>query len=190
MNNYGYPLGQVAHQVPAYLGAFINFITQSPLLSFKLVVFIAIFSSALTFYLLLRKFYSRETSILASLFFNFTAYRIYNVYVRSAIPEIFFYTFLFLFLLGVFYIFEENYTKGFWVSTLSFALMLLTHPFSVIMSIPFILAFYLTFIFKLKSGDKVFLFLLITSFSMIIGVLLSSYYLIPLKFEKNIFMLV
>ncbi len=187
-NNYGYPLGQIAHQVPAYLGGLINFFTLNPLLSFKILFFIALSSSVLILFFLLKKFFSWEISLIASLFFNFTAYRIFNLYVRAALPEIFSLTFALGIILGLDLLSKENSRrKGFALTTISTTLLLLTHPFSIFIYFPLELTFFLYFL-KLQKKKKERLKYFIWSItSFVFGFLIASYYLLPLKLEKKYF---
>ena len=87
--NYGIPMGIFAHQLTNYLGGVITFVTHDPTTSYNILVFIAIFLSNLFLYLFLRFYFSPLASFLGTFMFSFTPYRIFNIYVRGAMPEVF-----------------------------------------------------------------------------------------------------
>ncbi|GIW63067.1 MAG: hypothetical protein KatS3mg091_842 [Patescibacteria group bacterium] len=186
-NNYGYPLGQIAHQVPAYVGGILNFITQDPVISYKILFFLADFATVFTLFLFLNNFFPFNISILSVLFYQFSAYRIFNIYVRSALPEFLSYFFFFLVCLYILKIYKYGLSKKYLVVTsLSFSLLFLTHPFSIVLYQLVFVYIFLYLALNLKLKEKL-LFGLAVVIPFVLGLLLSSYYLLPLKLEKKYF---
>ena len=99
--NYGLPIGIVAHQLPSYLGGFFNIILNNPTLSFNLLTFFGIFFSSIFYYRFLRIYFPPLPSFLGAFLFNFAPYRILNVYIRGAEPEVFSNIFLPLILISI-----------------------------------------------------------------------------------------
>ena len=182
--NYGMPLGLMAQQITSYLGALINFLTNNPLLSYNLVFLLGAFFSNITFYFFLRQFFSQEGSLIAVYFFNLAPYRIINVYIRGALPEFFAAVFLPLLLFGIKKFLEKKCFFHFLMIDLSFALIILTHPFMIVIY-SFFTTLFIFFSLKNKKNwknDGVYLGL-----SLITGMILAFYFILPLAVELRYF---
>ena len=183
--NYGMPIPIFAHQIPSYLGAIINFITNNAIVSFNIVNFIGTFLSLVFFYIFLRLYFNPLYSFLGVFLFNLAPYRILNVYIRGAIPEFFACIFLPLILISIYYIIKKKkYIYAFLLS-LSIAGLVLTHPM-ILVVYSFIIFPYLFYYLFLEKKNKLKL-LIYCAGSMTFGLLLASYYLIPLFREIKYF---
>jgi hypothetical protein len=149
--NYGFPVGIIAHQLPTYLGAFINYVVQSPVLAFNIVCFIGLLLSNLFFYLFLRLYFNPYASFAGTFLFNFAPYRIINLYIRGAIPEAFSNIFLPLVLIGIFYFIKRKKISGLFLTTISIAGMALTHPMTLVI-FSFIFVPYALYIVHEETG--------------------------------------
>lgn len=190
--NYGMPLGLMAQQTTSYLGALINFFTANPLLSYNLVFFFGAFFSNLTFYFFLRQFFSYESSLIATYLFNLAPYRIINIYIRGALPEFFVCLFLPILLFSIRKFLEKRNFFYFILISLTTAFIILTHPFMIIIYFPIVFLF--VYFFFLNSYKKInharneknhYKYTLFLSF--ILGILLSSYFILPLVVELRYF---
>lgn len=130
--NYGYPLGIIAHQLPIYLGALINSVIGDPVTAFNIVCFIGILLSNILFFLFLRLYFNPEASFLGTFLLNFAPYRIINLYIRGAIPEVFSNIFLPLILIGIFFFIKKKNINGLFLLVISLSCMALTHPMAII----------------------------------------------------------
>jgi uncharacterized membrane protein len=182
--NYGMPLGLMAQQVTSYLGAWTNFLTKDPLISYNFVFLIGAFLSNLTFYIFLREYFSTISSLIAVFIFNLASYRIINIYIRGALPEFFASFSLPLILLGIKKFLETNKFFYFALISISFALMILTHPFMLIVY-SFPIAFFI--FFSLQNNKNWFKKISYLLLSFITGFLLSSYFIVPLSLELKYF---
>lgn len=182
--NYGMPLGLMAQQVTSYLGAWINFLAKDPLISYNFVFLIGAFLSNLTFYIFLREYFSTINSLIAVFIFNLASYRIINIYIRGALPEFFASFSLPLILLGIKKFLETNKFFYFALISISFALMILTHPFMLIVY-SFPIAFFI--FFSLQNNKNWFKKISYLLLSFITGFLLSSYFIVPLILELKYF---
>jgi hypothetical protein len=180
--NYGQPLGIYAHQLPAYLGALVMFINPDPETAFAVVALVAAVSGTLFIYYLLRHWFAPETAFIGSFFFNLSAYRINNLYMRGALPEFFATTWIILNLLCLIKISHRRASKWWWlIFSLSFAGLLLTHPLlAALWSL--VLAILITRLVIIKRSPKLIGQLLL---ALIVSFLLASYYLVPFVLESK-----
>lgn len=186
--NYGQPVPLYAHQLPAYIGAGLTFITQDPVLSFNLLMFTSVLLSSWLFYLFLRLYFPPCPSFVASLIFSLSPYRVLDIYIRGDLPELMSQIFLPLTLIGIYLGIIKRQLKGFYLMLFSFALLSLTHPLMLIVYSFFIIP-YTGFLFlttKIDSSEK-FKLLLLSCFAALIGVGIASYYLLPLDAEIKYF---
>lgn len=186
--NYGFPLGQIAHQVPAYLGAVLMFITNSTLLSYNIVWLIGSLISSLAVYWWLRSEFKLWPSLTGAILFCLAPYRITNIYVRGALPEFFAGVFIPLIGLGLFQWIKKGKQWGWLLALLSTTGLALTHP--MMMFPGFILlgiyGLYLLWpIWPLNRNVVVSSIKMSAVFAG--GLLLSSYYLVPLFLETKYF---
>ena len=181
--NYGHPLGIIAHQLPAYLGAIGILMGASTELSFIVLIFLSITVSSFLFYVFFRKFADEKVSFTAAALSVFFPYRALNIYVRGGLPEIMATIFLPVFLLGVWYTAEKKYQKAgvlLYIATLGTAL---SHPMMLLVfSIP-VGVYFLSTLTK-KTLRKT---LIVAVASVFLGLLSASYYLIPLFSELKYF---
>jgi len=130
--NYGLPIPIIAHQIPAYLGAILSFITNNVVVSFNIIYVIGTFLSLLFFYIFLRLYFNPFYSFLGVFLFNLAPYRIINLYIRGAGPEYFASLFLPLILISIYYIVKKKkYIYSFLLSILTAGLAL-AHPMMLI----------------------------------------------------------
>jgi len=186
--NYGIPMGIFTHQLTNYLGGAIVFLTQDPVTSYNLLVFIAIFLSNIFLYLFLRLYFSPPASFLGTFIFSFTPYHIFNIYVRGAMPEVFSGIFPPLILISFYLLIVRKKAYAFFLTTLFIAGLTLNHPMMLIvyslLFIPYLIFLLITSSLSKSSRVKVFVTALS---SMILGLLLCSYYIFPLNFEIKYF---
>jgi uncharacterized membrane protein len=186
--NYGLPVGIFTHQLTNYVGGTITLLTQNPVLTYNILVFIAIFLSGVFLYLFLRLYFKPLSSFLGVFIFTFTQYRIFDIYVRGAMPEVFSGIFLPLILISLYSLIVKRKTYAFFLISLFIAGLTLNHPMMlVVYSILFIpYLFFLLFTNNLSKMLRTKL-LIITASSMLLGLLISSYYVLPLNLELKYF---
>lgn len=182
-STYGFPLGLVAHQVTSYLGAGIEFLVHDPALAYNWVALIGALSSTLLFYVFMRLQMKREAAFVGTLLFAYAPYRIVNLYTRGALPEFFSSTFMVLALLGVFLL-AKNRILGTVCLALGIAFTGLTHPMMLIPLALLLGPYVLLLLLKSKQKAKDFLYIFFVG---IIGLLIASYYLLPLNVEIQYF---
>lgn len=175
--NYGLPMGSFAQQLTSYLGALLTFFTNNVVVSFNIVYIIGTLLSVLLFYIFLRFHFKTWPSFLGAFLFNFAPYRIINLYIRGAIPEYFSSVFLVAILIFLYLLFKKKTVWSYLGLSLSIFGMILCHPMNMLTG-SFFIGPYLIYLLS-KEKNKLNSLLLVLS-SMFLGVLLSSYYLLPL----------
>lgn len=181
--NYGMPIPLIAQQVTSSMGGYLTFITHDIVTSYKIVAFIGTFLSALFFYIFLRLYFEPDAAFAGTFLFNVAPYRIINLYIRGAIPEFFSSVALPLTLIGMYKLKQQRWWSPLLIA-FSLFLLILIHPFMFIVGM-FVIAPY--FIYLLwDAKDKVKLSVIFV-FSLIIGILMTGYYLVPLNLEIKYF---
>jgi hypothetical protein len=186
--NYGLPMGFVAHQLTNYLGGLITILTNDPTLTYNLLVFIGILFSSAFFYSFLRLYFSSLASLLGTFIFTFTPYRIFNIYVRGAMPEVFSALFLPLILISLYLLIVKKKQYALFLLTLFIMGLTLAHPMMLVIYsfifIPYLI--YLLIISSYSASFKLKIFI-VSSLSMLIGIFICSYFFIPLNLEIKYF---
>ena len=178
--NYGLPMGSFAQQFTSYLGGFLTFITNDVVTSFNIVYAIGTITSLLLVYWFLRLHFKEWPSFIGAFLFNFAPYRILNIYIRGALPEYFSSVFLIAILISLHYIFKK---KTIWAHiglALSIFGMILSHPMNVITSAVIIGPYFLFLLLSEKENRSKIKLTVSSAISVVMGVILSGYYLVPL----------
>lgn len=193
--NYGMPLPILAHQVPNYLGAVINFITHDSVLSFNIICFIGLLFSNILFFIFLRFYFSAPYAFLGVFIFNFAPYRILNLYIRGAIPEAFSNMFLPLILISIYFLIKKKNIYGFYTLIISIMMLALAHPMTLVtFSFVFLPYLFYLIVFDQKGYDFLALFsknnLKVYALGLVavfVGIGIASYYIMPLNLELKYF---
>lgn len=190
--NYGLPIGIVAHQMTSYLGAIFSILAQDPYFGFKTVALVGVAGSALLYYAFLRIYFSPTIALAGAFLFNLASYRIFNFYVRGALPEIFSAVFLPMILIGLYFFIEKKNSKGLFLFSLSIFLLAVTHPFMLLIY-GIIYAPYTLYLLSKNAGANSLLTVrsvkkvVSLSGAFAIGILSASFYLVPLSREIKYF---
>ena len=185
--NYGIPLPLFAHQVPNYLGALLIGLGAGVVSAYNIVMFAGVFGSGLGVYFFLRRHVSELIAVSASIFNLLFAYRIINVYIRGALPEVVAAAVLPVILIGIEYLVaDQKSKKGPALLLLGATLLALSHPMMLIIyGVP--AAGY--FLYSLAQQNKSVRVQAVISATLSVGagILIATYYLLPLLFERKYF---
>ncbi len=182
---YGMPIPIIAQQVTSYLGAVLTIATHNVLISYYVVMWLGALLSAAAMYTLLRKHTDELPALAGTILFHFAPYRIMNVYIRGALPEFFSTFFIILIMLSLHKVFVEKDMKGYFFLICSLTMLLLTHPFMVIVG-AFVIVPYGVYLW-LKSNMSLWRMVVALAFGMLMSLALSAYYLVPLFVEIKYF---
>jgi hypothetical protein len=185
VGNYGLPLGQIAHQIPMYIGALLMFATGNVFSAYALLTWLGGFLSCLTLYWFLRRHFSELAAGVGAAFFCFAPYRIANIYIRGAIPEFWASVFIPVILAGVYDIMVADKKYGWLMVSVGVAGLALTHPMMLLVAAVLIGPYALGCWLYAKEGkiQKA----VVTVLACGSGLALAAYYLLPLFLEMKYF---
>ncbi len=127
-HNFGYGSGIFYPQLPHFLASFILNITGNVFASFKITDFICVFLANSFMYKLLKTVTKdKKLSLVSSLFYMTSAYKIYDYIVRDAMAENFLFVFLPLIFLGVYYLLEKKYYKFYFYFVIGYVGIINSH---------------------------------------------------------------
>lgn len=179
---YGYPLFNYYAPLPYYFGEIIYLITHSLLISAKLMFALSFVGSYIFMYLLASKFWGKLGGSLSAIFYVFAPYHALDFYVRGAMGEMW----GLMFFPAIFWAFirlkEKPNIQNLLISSLFLAGLITSHNLSTMIFLPFCLIWVLLLFIKNNSR----LFLIYSVLSIILGILLSSFYLFPVIVEKDL----
>lgn len=172
-----YPLFVVNYQLPYLMAEPFMFLFNNPALAYKSVMSITYILSIIFAFLFFKKFSSNIASFTGSVLFAYFPYRFANLYFRGSIGESVSLAFIPLVLIALHQV-KENKKYATIFLALSVFGLITSHTAIFIIFSPLFAAY----IFLLKMTRKQ-LFAIIYSF--FLGVLSSSYQLLPAVFEKK-----
>ena len=179
---YSYPIFNFVYNLPYLIASFFVFIGFSYGASLKLLMFFSTILSVFVFFKWLNCHFSRWASLCGSIFFLYSPYRLLSVYVTGQIGTISSFLWISLIFLSVSKIIVQNKNKYLVVLAVSIAALITTHLVSAIVFLPLIILYIFLILKKSKSFLK---HLNILSISLLLGLGISSFYLLPLIFESN-----
>ena len=190
--NYGYPLGSISQQLTTYLTSILIIISKNPILSFNICIFLGVLLSSIFFYYFLRIYFLPLYSFIGVLLFNFSPYRILNIYQRGALPELFSGVFFPLLLIAVYYTIQKRKIYGFFLFVVTISLLILTHPFMLVVSMFLLVPYILFLLYKRYKNlnellKELFSYALVLMLGALLGIAITSYYSLPLLFEIKYF---
>lgn len=179
---YGYPIFNYYAPLPYYFGELIYLLTHNLIFSAKTMFAISFIGSYVFMYLLAKKFWGKLGGSLSAIFYTYIPYHAVDFYVRGAMGELWAFMLFPAVVLTLVNLEEKSNIKNLIFFSLSFAFLILSHNLSTLMFSPVLLVFVLMFFLKRKSKK----FLSLTFLGLILGILISSFYLFPAIFEKNL----
>ena len=177
---YGFPLFNYYAPFAYYLGGLLSFVFGY-ITSVKILFLLTFILSFLGMYLLTKEFFGVWAAIFSSVLFTYAPYRALDVYVRGALAEIFAISlvpFIFYFVYKLSQKKEKKYFLGLVISLTSF---FLSHNVMVMLFSPLIII-WMILVYLYKKG----LDLKILLVSLFISLGVSSFFLLPAFFEKNL----
>jgi len=172
---YGYPMFIFAYPLPYYISSFFHLLGLSFINSVKALLFFSFIFSAVTIYLWLKQKIGRLPAFISSIFYLFAPYHLIDIHFRVDIGE----TLAFVFIPLVFLFIDKIFTseKIHWVflEAIIFCFLILSHQ-AVSLFVFIILCFYLLFNYLKQKNINT---LLLSIESIILGLLLSLFYWLP-----------
>ena len=175
-NGFGYPLFFFSYNLP-WIAAipFIKIGIDIPN-TLKILFFLFYLLSGLFMYLFVNNLLkNRLAALLSSILYLWAPYHFISVYVGASMGIVFVFAFLPVLLLGMNMI-KEGHALGIPVATVGLAGIVLSHLMHLVYLIPVILTFFLA---QLATSKNKYSLVKRTVFALILGVLLSAFYLFP-----------
>lgn len=180
---FGLPLPLFAHQLPAYLGAVGILSGLSVTTAYTLILTLAVVLGSVSLYWYLRSWVNTDAALAASVMYSFFPYKISNVYIRGALPELLSASFFPLVLYGIDQVKEGKYFRGaLWIG-ISTACIALSHPM-LLLILGVTAGFYAVVRFYPFKDTKA---LIYGAGAALLGVATAAYYLIPMIIEMKYF---
>jgi hypothetical protein len=180
---YGYGYPQFNYYAPSvyYLGQIIHLVGFQYIDCVKILFILGFLLSTSAVYLLLHEFFGGFSAMVGAVLFNFAPYRAQEVYVRGALSEFWAISFFPLTFWASYKLIKTGNKRYAIFLSLSVFFLLITHNLLPMIFLPFLGVWCIYFILKEKSKAATFYIL----GSVVLGFLLSSFFLLPFIFERN-----
>lgn len=183
---YGEPIFNYYGQFPYWVGQVFRLLNFSVTDSTKINFGLTIVLSAVTMYLLARKFWGNTGAVISAILYAYAPYRAVDVWVRGALPEAMAFVFFPIILLCLKEFVENRKLKYLFWLILAFAGLIITHNLSLVMFLPFVLVWFVYFFIKSRNKSIHIVYDLISAG--MVTFLLSAFYLLPVIIEGGLVM--
>ncbi len=177
---YGYPLYNYYAPLAYYYGEIWYLITGNLILSAKIMFSTAFIGGYIFMYLLGRRLWGEWGGSLSGIFFSYAPYHASLLYVRGAMGELWGIMFFPLILWGALKLKEKSNLRFSVLLALTIAGLATAHNLSTMLFLPIFVLFVLIIGFKQKK------FLCLALISLILGLSLSAFYILPAKLESDL----
>lgn len=164
-----------------YLFLVPNLMGFSNLMSLKLTIFSLWTVSGVFMFLFTRKFVGNLGGIVAAFFYILAPYHIVQLFVRSAFGEFATLAFIPAVFWGVSTLWEKTAARYFFLTSIFFALFLISHTVTIIIFVPVLVCF-IFFLFIEKRNIQA---LISSTWSLLLGLGIASFFLIPAFLEMK-----
>lgn len=165
-----------------YLGEVFHLLSFSYIDSMKIVIGIAFIGSAFFMYKFSKEYFGKLGGLVSSVLYIYAPYHSIDAYVRGAIPELFSFVFLPAVLWSYKKLSEVSNKKFVILASIFNFLLVLTHNLVAMMASVFISA-YLVFLLRQTKNKTVFIKNVVLT--IILSLLLSSFFFIPALLENQ-----
>lgn len=177
---YGDPHFLFAYFLPYLIGSIFHLIGFSFLISIKLLLASSFVISGIAMYFWVKDELGEKAGFVAAIFYLFMPYHLIDMHFRVTVAENLSFVFLPLILLAIKKFIENDNRKWFFVLSVSFALLILSHQAISVMFLPIMLSYFI-FVWFRKNNKKV-KNLILCFTSILFGFLISSFYWLPIVF--------
>lgn len=168
-NGYGYPVANFLYPGFMYLGVPIHLLGFGFVNTIKIIFGLCMLGSVIFSFLWLAKIFNKSAAFIGAIFYLYTPYHLYDLYKRGSIGEI-------LALTIIPFILWMIEKKNIFFVSIGIALLIISHNTIALLFLPVL--FLYSFFRKTMSIKNVLL-------SLIFGLLLSSFFIIPAIFELH-----
>lgn len=179
---YGYPIFNYYAALPYYFGEIFYLLTSSLILSVKIMFATAFLGSYVFMFLLGQKFWGKLGGSLSAIFYSFAPYHALDFYVRGAMGEMWALMFFPAIFWALVKLKEKTNILNMLLVGIFIAALSLSHNLSTMIFLP-ITIFWITILVLYDKRPK---FLYFSFLSLMLGIMLSAFYVLPMIFEKNL----
>ncbi len=180
---FGYPLFNFYDPLPYYIAGSISLLGFDSLFSTKLMVILAIILSGFSMYLLSKEFFGKKGALFSSALYILAPFHAVEIYVRGDFAENFAYALIPLLFYGLFKIYKDYKWKYIVITAIGYAGIILSHNLTAMMVSPFALLFIIYIVLRERKNKLNYLVKSVGA--LIIGIMFSSFYVIPAIFEMG-----
>lgn len=181
-NHFGYPLFFFSYHLPWIIGVALTKIGLGIFTAIKALFFLSYIASGLTMYFFARNILKDNLSaLLSSLLYLWLPYHFLVIFVGASMGVAFVFTFLPLIFLGLHLIRHES-KFGIPILAIGLTGVTLSHIMHLVFLLPIILIFTL---WEFTTKKSYILFISNISLAIVLGILLSSFYLIPATYYNS-----
>ncbi|MBI5123497.1 glycosyltransferase family 39 protein [Candidatus Roizmanbacteria bacterium] len=173
---YGHPILMFLYPLSNYLGSFWHFLGFSFVTSVKMTFGVSYILSGIFMYLFITELFGKKAGFLASLVYLFAPYRFVDFYVRAALGEHLAFMTMPLVLWSVTKLIKSDNTLYIVLSSLSLALLILSHNAIALMFLPFFFL-YLIIAVRFLNHQSYILYRVLTA--LLLGFGLSAFFWLP-----------
>lgn len=179
---YGYPLFNYYAPLPYYYGEIFYLLTGNLIVSAKIMFATAFVGSFIFMFLLGRKLWGNLGGSISAIFYSFAPYHAVDFYVRGAMGELWALMLFPAIFWSVYRLAENTNVLNLLLEASLIALLIISHNLSAMLFLPIVVIWTVVLIVTNKKIK----FLWYSFFAFILGILLSSFYIFPMFFEKEL----
>lgn len=179
---YGYPIFNYYAPFPYYFGELFYLITNNLIVSVKIMFATSFIGAYIFMFLLARKFWGKLGGSLSAIFYSFAPYHAVDFYIRGAMGEMWALMLFPAILWTVTRLEEKSSISNILLFGVSVASLIITHNLAAMIFLPIMVVWIILLFFKKRNPR----FLWFSFFSVLIGLMLSAFYLLPMLVEKNL----
>src|SRR5260221_1458492 len=180
---YGCPDFIFLYILPYYLTSFFHFIGFSFIASVKVLIATSFIASAVTIYLWMKDEFGNFAGFIAGTFYLYMPYHLVDMHFRNAIGELVAFALIPLCFLFTKKTLDTKEKRWIVVSAVAITLLILSHIAAALVTIPFLLIYGIVVMPKKKQKNLFPMIKLL--FALLLGILLASFYWIPLALETK-----
>lgn len=180
---YGYPLFNYYAPLPYYFVQIINFFSNNFVFSVRLMFILTFIGTFFSIFFLSKEFISSNKAIFISIIYSFFPHLFLSFYSKDPTGKLWLLMSFPLIVSSFFKLYKKRNASQIVLVSLSAFILLTSYYLSVIIFFIFVPLFVLFLYFNEKRETK---FILYAAISIVLGICLSSFYIIPAFFESNL----
>lgn len=179
---YGYPIFNYYAPLPYYFGGLLYLLINNLIVTAKIMFAVSFIGAYIFMFLFASKYWGKKGGSLAAIFYSFAPYHAVDFYVRGAMGEMWALMLFPAILWAVTKLEQKPAMINLLFFGVSIAALVTSHNLSAMIFLPFLLLWMVLLFWRRKDLK----FLWFSFFSIIIALLLSAFYLLPMIAEKNL----